>query len=261
MKTAIINTLCLTLVILVTSCNSGKKNETQIVEDQPMESMEENSMNALDWSGTYEGELPCADCEGIKTVLTINQDKTYAIKETYLGKQTTPIASKGTFEWDEKGQKITFSDAKRPPYFVGENTLTQMDEEGNKIIGDMQSLYILNKVNDRLAGKKWHLFSFRGEEIQYKEAVSEHAYIEFNEDFTIIGYTGCNNLQGAYAVEDAQKLKFSQLINTLKACPEMKIEAEFLKTVNATVAYEFEEHALIMYDKDHQKLATFKAAN
>ncbi|MGC1632495.1 MAG: META domain-containing protein, partial [Gelidibacter sp.] len=74
-------------------------------------------------------------------------------------------------------------------------------------------------------------------------------------------YTGCNNLQGVYEVEDAQKIKFSQLLNTLKACPEMETEAKFLKTINATANYSFEDHALVMYDKDHQKLATFKAAN
>lgn len=260
MKIPFVNTFCVALLILGTSCNSGKKNDTLVVQDD-MESMGDSNMNALDWSGTYEGELPCADCEGIKTILTINEDNTYVMKETYLGKDNVPKESKGTFNWDEKGQKIIFSDDERPPYFVGENTLTQLDEKGNKIIGDMQSLYIMNKVTDQLVGNKWHLASYQGTEIQYKEAMSEHAYIEFQEDSTIIGYTGCNNLQGAYDMEDAQKLKFSKLVNTLKACPEMETEGQFLKTINTTAAYAFEDHALVMYDKDHKKIATFKAAN
>lgn len=260
MKSVFLNTLCLTLVIIVTSCNSGKKNETQIVEDQT-EATGDNSMTALDWHGTYEGETPCADCEGIKTVITINQDNTYVIKETYLGKNTTPYEANGTLKWDEKGQKITLSDVNRHAYAVGENTLTQLDHDGKKITGDLESLYILNKVMDKLVGKKWHLTSFKGEQIQYKEAASEHAYIEFQEDSTIIGYTGCNNLQGAYDLGDAQKITFSKLLNTLKACPEMEIEGQFLKTVNGTVAYTFENSALVMYDKDHQKIATFKPAN
>lgn len=261
MKTAFINTLCVTLLLLVTSCNSGKKKETPITDEQHMESMRDNSMTSLDWDGTYEGKLPCADCEGIKTVVTINQDNSYSIKEIYLGKDATPIESKGTFKWDDAGQIITFSDADRHSYFVGENTLTYLDEDGNKIIGDMESLYILNKVQDQLVGKKWHLVSFKGEDVHYKEAMSEHAYIEFQEDYTITGYTGCNNIQGGYDVADVLKLKFSKLVNTLKACPEMETEAEFLKTVNATAAYAFENQGLVMYDKDHQKLATFKAAN
>ncbi len=261
MKTTFINTLCIALVILATSCNSEKKKETQKIDETTTDSAGDTSMNALDWEGTYEGELPCGDCDGIKTVITIKRDHTYVLKETYLGKDAAPREIHGTVKWDEKGQKIILSDENRHPYSVGENTLTQLDEDGNKIIGDMQSLYILNKVTDQLVGEKWHLFSFKGKEIQYKEAMSEHAYLEFKDDFTLVGYTGCNNLQGAYEVEAPQKIKFSQLLNTLKACPEMQIEAEFLKIINATTSYAFEDHTLVLYDKDHQKLAVFKAAN
>ena len=261
MKTTLLNMFCITLIVLFTSCNSEKKKETQIIDEQQTEATADNSKNSLDWSGTYEGELPCADCEGIKTVITINNDNTYVTKEIYLGKDATPIETKGTFKWNDKGQIITFSEADKHPYFVGANTLTQLDEDGNKIIGDLSGLYILNKVNDQLVGAKWHLVSFKGEEIQLKEAKSERAYIEFKDDMTIIGYTGCNNLQGAFEVDDAQKLKFSNLVNTLRACPEMETEAEFLKTINAAAAYGFENRALILYDKDHLKLATFKAAN
>ena len=260
MKTTHINCLSIILLLCLTSCNSEKKKKIQ-TEGSQTQSMADNSMTSLDWDGTYEGLLPCADCEGIKTIVTINQDNTYVMKETYLGKNTIPYETKGTFKWDDQGQRIIFSDIKRNPYFVGENTLTHLDKDGNKISGDMEALYVLKKLNDKLVGKKWHLVSFRGEEIQLKEAKSEHAYIEFNENFTIIGYTGCNNLQGAFEVEGAQKIKFSQLINTLKACPELETENEFLKTMNATASYAFEDHALVMYDNEHQKLATFKAAN
>lgn len=261
MKTTQINALFIGLVILFTSCNSEKKNNATTDANQPIESTSDNSMNALDWEGTYEGELPCADCEGIKTIVTLNQDNTYVSKEVYLGKDTAPMEKKGTFKWDETGQKISFSDIDKHPYFVGENTLTQLDENGDRISGDLEALYILKKVNDQLVGKKWHLVSFKGEEIQLKEAKAEHPYIEFNDDFTLTGYTACNNLQGVYTVEDAQKIKFSQMVNTLKTCGEMETENEFLKTINATAAFGFQEHALIMYDKEHQPLALFKAAN
>ena len=261
MKSAYINTLCLALVIFATSCNSQKKKEAQITDEQTAESIGDNSRTSLDWVGTYEGELPCADCDGIKTVITINQDNTFTINETYLGKEAKPYETMGTFKWDDKGQKLIFSDTNRRTYFVGENTLTQLDSDGNKITGAMESLYVLHKITDKLVGKKWHLVSFKGKEIQLTEAKAEHPFVQFNEDFTMMGYTGCNNLEGAYEMEDAQKIKFVQVINTLKACPEMETEAEFLKTINATATYAFEDHALVMYDKDHQKLATFKAAN
>ncbi len=261
MKKSLLYSLCLTLILVVFSCNSGTKKETQTTDPSEMEAKADTSQNSLDWAGTYEGVVPCASCEGIKTVVTINDDNSYMIKETYLGTEPSVIESKGTFKWDDAGQRLILSDAERNPYFVGENTLTLLDADGNRPTGELKSAYVLQKVTDQLVGEKWHLVAFRGDEIQLQEAKGGHPFIEFNDDFTIHGYTGCNDLQGAYDVGDALKISFSKLINTLKSCPEMETENELIKTLTATASYAFEDRALVMYDKEHRKLATFKAAN
>ena len=46
-----------------------------------------NSRNSLDWAGTYEGVLPCADCPGTKTRLTLNQDGSYRLVTQAQGSQ------------------------------------------------------------------------------------------------------------------------------------------------------------------------------
>jgi hypothetical protein len=38
----------------------------------------DTSRTSLDWPGTYTGVLPCADCEGIETTITLSVDLTYA---------------------------------------------------------------------------------------------------------------------------------------------------------------------------------------
>lgn len=118
--------------------------ELQVEEVETKKPVGDNSMTSLDWAGTYRGELPCASCEGIKTVITINSDGTYTLQETYLGKETTPTETKGNFEWDDEGQRIRISED-RHAYFVGENTLTLLDHEGNKNVGDHEALYVLTK--------------------------------------------------------------------------------------------------------------------
>ncbi|HLT34444.1 MAG TPA: copper resistance protein NlpE N-terminal domain-containing protein [Aquaticitalea sp.] len=248
------------LLAILFSCNNSKKNDP-ILSTPESGLMGHNSMNSLDWAGTYEGTLPCADCKGIKTVISINQDNTYVAKDIYQGKNDSLFETKGTFKWDETGQKINFSDASRHSYFVGENTLTHLDKDGNKITGDLAQRYILTKVNDELVGKKWHLVSFKGEEIQLEEAKAERPYLEFADDFTVTGYTGCNNLRGGYSLDDAQKIRFTQLISTKKFCPEMETENEFLVTLNNAAYYSFKEHALLMFDDEHTKMAEFKVAN
>lgn len=152
MKTSSIHTLCIALIFLMTSCKSEKKKETPITEEVEIEEVDiipvgDNSMTSLDWDGIYKGELPCADCEGIKTELTINSDKTYTLHETYLGKDNTPLETKGTFKWDNEGQRIQLSED-RHLYFVGENTLTLLDSDGNRNTGELAELYVLKKVMD-----------------------------------------------------------------------------------------------------------------
>ena len=56
--------------------------------------------------GTFEGVLQCADCEGIKTELTLYQDaansenNNYILKETYLGNKTGDTSFSSTGKWD-----------------------------------------------------------------------------------------------------------------------------------------------------------------
>ncbi len=107
-----------------------------------------NSQNSLDWSGTYKGVTPCADCEGIETEITLNTDLTYIIKTKYLGKGDGKVfEEKGSFVWDKNGSTISLKDLKGRPshYKVGENRLIQLDMEGKVITGDLADKYVLIK--------------------------------------------------------------------------------------------------------------------
>src|SRR5690606_17472960 len=137
-----------------------------ILENQIPDS--HTSENALDWEGHYQGVLPCADCEGIKTTINLNNDLTYTIKDEYLGKKEGVFESRGTFEWSDDGQKIMLSDTDRYTYFVGENRLVQLDKSGNKITGDLANFYILNKIDEpeiTFINTKWKLVKIMGKEI------------------------------------------------------------------------------------------------
>ena len=110
-----------------------------------------NAQNSLDWAGTYQSVQPCADCEGIEVILTLNKDQTYIRKSTYLGvkaKNVPATEEKGTFEWDESGLMIQLSassDAGPNRYRVGENQIIQLDMDGKQIEGPHAALYVLKK--------------------------------------------------------------------------------------------------------------------
>lgn len=108
-----------------------------------------SSRIALDWDGIYQGDLPCADCEAMRTMLTLEQDQTYRKQVQYLGRSDEVFEATGSFEWNASGGAIQLLnlDAQREPthYFVGENHLIQLDLRGNRITGALASQYRLDK--------------------------------------------------------------------------------------------------------------------
>lgn len=58
-------------------------------------------------SGTYQGTLPCADCQKIEAKLVLNKDKTYQYNTVYFKrKEQHPFFEKGTYRWDEKKANV-----------------------------------------------------------------------------------------------------------------------------------------------------------
>ncbi|SMC70682.1 copper resistance protein NlpE [Moheibacter sediminis] len=128
------------------SCET-KKEESVINPDEKQVVDEHNAKNSLDILGTYKGILPCADCEGIETEITLSKDETYTKKMKYLGKDEKVFEEMGDYTWKEDGNTLVLENINSDivEYFVSENSLTQLDMEGNKITGDLSGKYILNK--------------------------------------------------------------------------------------------------------------------
>lgn len=104
-----------------------------------------NSQNAVDWMGSYEATLPCADCPGIKTLIILHEDETFQMNGEYL-ERDTKFEDKGTFEWLENGSVVHLkgkdTDIKLK---VGENVLFQLDQDGKEITGPLTEHYIFRK--------------------------------------------------------------------------------------------------------------------
>jgi copper homeostasis protein (lipoprotein) len=54
-------------------------------------------MTSIDWAGNYQGILPCADCEGIKTQILLNKDLSYVLETQYLGKDEKNFSGERNF--------------------------------------------------------------------------------------------------------------------------------------------------------------------
>lgn len=151
MKKSII-ALSLVSVFLVACSKADNKNNQEQTPTAASEAVAVDSAhtaeNSLDWNGTYKGVLPCADCEGIETELELNADKTYELKETYLGKgDGKAFESKGSFQFDANNTSVIELDktGDNRKYFVAEGYLKALDMEGNEITGDLADKYELKK--------------------------------------------------------------------------------------------------------------------
>ncbi|MGR5133388.1 copper resistance protein NlpE [Vibrio alfacsensis] len=129
-----------------TTLNATPIEEEQVITEETFVDSAHNAQNALDWDGTYQGILPCADCEGIETTLTLNPDGSYTLEQVYKGKEGNQFKSDGQFTWNQAGNTVTLVDEEAPnQYFVGENILMKLDMNGEKATGDLASFYNLSK--------------------------------------------------------------------------------------------------------------------
>ncbi|MCH6201835.1 copper resistance protein NlpE [Aquiflexum sp. LQ15W] len=139
--------------IFLWSCQKNVEKDDLIVDDSMFESEEStlddghSASNSLDFFGVYRGILPCADCEGIETIIELGTENSYTKKITYLGSENqNVIETSGTFTWNEAGNTITLTGEDIPnQYFVGENILFHLDETGSRITGDLAEKYQLKK--------------------------------------------------------------------------------------------------------------------
>lgn len=92
----------------------------------------------------YTGNLPCADCDGIQTMLTLNADvqRSYTLEEQYQGKQPKTVNSDGT--WTVEGNVVTLNGKSGAvKYQVTNDGLVGMNADGSLMDA---TKYLLKKV-------------------------------------------------------------------------------------------------------------------
>lgn len=244
---------------LCVSCgNAGSAKK-----DKKSATRADKAQNALDWEGTYMGNLPVASGEAMTTIITLNNDMTfvYVIQPAQGG---APLTKKeGLFTWrQDQLPVIAFvgDDLEGFPryYFVGENYLDQLDMEGKAITGKMADLYRLDKVTGGLLERYWKCVEIGGKAIAPADEHSREVHMIFKaEDNRVFGNAGCNNFNGSYTL-DGKSLKFGHAASTMMACPDLDTEQKFFAMLPEVSGYRIADDTLWLLDKDGKVLAEFK---
>ncbi len=251
------------MVAVFTSCKNNpevsKQNKEENSEVNRKLPTADNSRNALDWNGTYKSILPCADCVGIETQITLNHDLTYIKTEKYLGRSDSLFTSQGHFKWNDAGSKISLVDNASKQYQVGENKLFALDQKGERITGNLENQYVLNKLskNNQWLETYWKLVEIEGNPVD-NQSLQNEAYLVFNvEDSLVAGSGGCNRLSGSFSLKGNNTIEISQMRSTMMACENMSVEEtlnQFLQDVNQ---YEFNDDTLVLLGNNQNTKLTF----
>ncbi len=260
---ALLSSLSLSSYIQPSQADADMKMES----DQPtmVESVGDTSANSLDWNGTYQGVVPCASCEGIKTTLILNEDLSFVLFTQYLGKSDEVFEVKGTFKWNEAENTITLDGIKEAPnqFLVGENTLIQLDMSGNRVAGDLADKYVLSKISDMeatMGNTRWELVEMMGEPVAKTDTQTKAIFITFDpENNKVNGFAGCNNFMGGFEMKEGNKIKFEQMASTMMACENMEMETTFMETLQQVDNYAMKDNVLTLNHENMTPLLKFTA--
>lgn len=242
----------ITLYVLLLLLSACRNNSTPVGD---------TSRNSLDWQGVYHGVLPCADCPGIITAIQLNDDNTFVMSTSYIGKTEVEQKS-GSFTWDQSGSQITLEgldEVTNPVYKVGENKLIPMDGGGNPVAGDRANQYTLTKESEDVTNKYWKLTSVNNKKVVMGQNQQKEPHMILHPfDSTVTGSGGCNGFRGTYELTANNGLSFSPLAATKMFCTEnMDVENQMFKALTEASNYKVSGDSLFLFNNQKEKSATF----
>ena len=195
---------------------------------------------ALDWTGSYEGLLACADCPGLHVRLTLQDDGRFEMSTRRLARGAEPTLATGSFDWEPGDNVIRFETKQgQQRYAVGEGRLLRMDlGQERPAWGDQGA--ILAQVSwawaeagqdlaEMLEDHRWTLVDATDAAGQRLDALLPAGVRPFVFHFTdsrLLVEGGCNGLRGVVAIDADGLLAVTGQMSTMMACADELMAAD-----------------------------------
>ncbi len=218
-----------------------------------------NARNALDWAGIYHGVLPCADCPGIDTVVTLTMDGTFRLQTRYVDRDERVFEERGEFTWNDAGNTVTLPGAQGRSFFVGENHLVQLAQDGSRITGELADNYLLRQRFATLTETQWRLVELNGRAIPTLDRAPDMSVTADGK--TVQGLGGCNRYTGAVEIDEATwRIRFGNIAATMMMCEHgSDVESEFFEVLGRVDNYSLSGGLLTLNRARMAPLARFEA--
>ncbi|GAB4014502.1 META domain-containing protein [Spirosoma koreense] len=104
------------------------------------------------------------------------------------------------------------------------------------------------RVSVPLTKTRWALVELQGKSIIHP-GTNQEVRLEFSPSGNrFIGSTGCNHVFGKYESAGEHKMRFIGIGSTRRSCPNMRVERDFIKALEATNAYTIAGRELMLQD-------------
>jgi hypothetical protein len=146
--------LNLSLGLLLFSCASKPSSSELSSQNLPEEKQEAISSTAQNhpWAGTYFGQLPFKEGDGIETRLLLKEDSTFALHTEYHGRNDALEEEfTGKIVWEKLASETRLTLVGKiggypSQYLMQDSLLIQLDSKGQKIEGPLAERYWLKRI-------------------------------------------------------------------------------------------------------------------
>ena len=98
------------------------------------------------YDAQYQGTLPCADCDGVVTTLTLNPDGTFFMESEYLANKPVKFSQKGKYTEVEEGVvELTLDNNDKVYYQIEEGEAIMLDQNRKAPTGAVADHYVLKQ--------------------------------------------------------------------------------------------------------------------
>ncbi|MFI3119923.1 MAG: copper resistance protein NlpE [Methylococcaceae bacterium] len=114
-----------------------------------------------DFHGVFYGFIPCNDCNGIKTTLSLKQNNNYLLVTQPAREASREFYEKGKYTWDDEKQAVVLTPHKeeaapRQYYIENEGTLIQLNSDGGRMPRELTDSYTLRR-SDTVKSREVHI--------------------------------------------------------------------------------------------------------
>ena len=114
-----------------------------------------------EFHGVFYGYLPCNDCNGIKTTLSLKQNNNYLLVTQPARDSSREFYEKGKYTWNEEEHILVLTPRKEEEttkqfLIKDESTIIQLNNDGTQIPKELEDEYSLRR-SDTVKGRQVHI--------------------------------------------------------------------------------------------------------